>query len=159
MKIEVAQVIWNSSFWLKGHSDVIMKASSRWFIQRIVQAEIKEDIKAACHWPLWWESTGDRWIPLTKGQWCGKKFHLMKSWEGGKEHALIHWRCKDPINQLSLYWLICQNIFRPQHLAAAISQTINSDTLLWLNSLVFWFKFHWSLFLRVQLIIMQNWLR
>ena len=23
------------------------------------------------HWPLWWESSGDRWIPLTKGQWSG----------------------------------------------------------------------------------------
>ena len=27
------------------------------------------------HWPLWGESTGERWIPLIKGQWCGKLFH------------------------------------------------------------------------------------
>ena len=33
-----------------------------------VQAEIKENIKAHRHWPLWEESTGHRWIPLTKGQ-------------------------------------------------------------------------------------------
>ena len=26
-------------------------------------------------WWLWGESTGDRWIPLTKGQRCGKCFH------------------------------------------------------------------------------------
>ena len=26
----------------------------------------KENIKAPRHWPLWGESTGDRWIPLTK---------------------------------------------------------------------------------------------
>ena len=28
---------------------------------------------------LWGELTGDRWIPLTKGQWRGKCFHLMTS--------------------------------------------------------------------------------
>ena len=33
-----------------------------------VQVQIKENIKAPRYWPLWGESTGDRWIPLTKGQ-------------------------------------------------------------------------------------------
>ena len=33
-----------------------------------VQAQIEENIKAPRHWPLWGESTGDRWIPRTKGQ-------------------------------------------------------------------------------------------
>ena len=32
----------------------------------IVQAQIKENIKAPRHWPLWGEFTGDRWIPCTK---------------------------------------------------------------------------------------------
>ena len=27
-----------------------------------------QNIKAPGHWPLWGESIGDRWIPLTKGQ-------------------------------------------------------------------------------------------
>ena len=27
-----------------------------------------ENIKARRDWPLWWEFTGDRWSPLTKGQ-------------------------------------------------------------------------------------------
>ena len=31
------------------------------------------------HWPFVRESTGDRWIPLTKGQWCGERFHVMTS--------------------------------------------------------------------------------
>ena len=39
---------------------------SRFFAQAFVQAHIKENIKALRHWPLWGESTGDRWIPLTK---------------------------------------------------------------------------------------------
>ena len=36
---------------------------------------------------------------------------------------------------------------------AAISQTIFSDVFSWMKSVVFWLKFHWSLFLRVQLTI------
>ena len=34
---------------------------------------------------------------------------------------------------------------------AAISQMIFSNAFLWMKSLVFWLKSHWSLFLRVQL--------
>ena len=34
----------------------------------IVQAQIKENIKAPRQWPLWGEFTGNRWIPRTKGQ-------------------------------------------------------------------------------------------
>ena len=41
--------------------------ASRWFAQPFVQAHTKANIKALCHWPSWGESTGDRWIPLTKG--------------------------------------------------------------------------------------------
>ena len=44
-----------------------------------IQAQIKETIKALRQWLLWGEFTGDRWIPLTKGQWRGKCFHLMTS--------------------------------------------------------------------------------
>ena len=32
------------------------------------QAQMKENVKAPRHWPLWGEFTGDRWIPHTKGQ-------------------------------------------------------------------------------------------
>ena len=39
---------------------------------------------------------------------------------------------------------------------AAISQTIISDAFLWMKSFVFWLKFHWSLFPRVQLTIIQH---
>ena len=33
------------------------------------QAQIKENIKPSRHWPLCGELTGDRWIPITKGQY------------------------------------------------------------------------------------------
>ena len=34
----------------------------------LVLVQIKENIKAPRHWPLWGEFIGDRWIPRTKGQ-------------------------------------------------------------------------------------------
>ena len=34
----------------------------------LFKAQIKENIKAPRHWPLWGKFTGDRWIPRTKGQ-------------------------------------------------------------------------------------------
>ena len=36
---------------------------SRLFTQPFIQAQIKENIKAPRHWPLWGEFTDDRWIP------------------------------------------------------------------------------------------------
>ena len=37
-------------------------------LKPFVYAQIKENIKAPRHWPLWGLFTGDRWIPRTKGQ-------------------------------------------------------------------------------------------
>ena len=48
--------------------------ASRLFAQPFAQAQIKENIKARRRWSLCWESTGHRWIPLTKGQSRGKRF-------------------------------------------------------------------------------------
>ena len=42
--------------------------ASRLFIKPFIQAQIKENIKAPRHWPLWGEFTGHRWIPRTKDQ-------------------------------------------------------------------------------------------
>ena len=42
---------------------------------------------------------------------------------------------------------------------AAISQTIFSGAFSWMKSFVFWLKFYWSLFLRVQFTIIQHWFR
>ena len=36
--------------------------------QAFIQAQIKENIKAVRHWPLYGDVTSDRWIPITKGQ-------------------------------------------------------------------------------------------
>ena len=56
------------------YSDVIMSVMVTQitvvllFAQSFVKAQIKENIKAPRHWPLCGKSTGDRSIPLTKGQ-------------------------------------------------------------------------------------------
>ena len=73
---------------------------SRLFTQPFIQAQIKENIKAQCHWPLWGEFTGDRWIPRTKGQWRGKCFHLMTS---SCDAKLVGWRQSVKI----IYSVIC----------------------------------------------------
>ena len=48
----------------------LLKSPASWlFTQSFVQVQIKENIKALCHWPLWGKFNGDRWIPRTKTQW------------------------------------------------------------------------------------------
>ena len=42
--------------------------ASRLFAQPIIPAQIKENIKAPRHWPLWGKFTGDQWILRTKGR-------------------------------------------------------------------------------------------
>ena len=54
------------------YSDVIMcnGVSNRRCLHCLLNHLIKENIKAPRHWPLWGESHGARWIPLTKGKQC-----------------------------------------------------------------------------------------
>ena len=53
------------------YSETIMTAkspASRLFTQPLIQAQIKENIKALRHWPLLGEFTGDRQISRTQCQ-------------------------------------------------------------------------------------------
>ena len=45
----------------------------------VCSAADHKNTKVPYHWTLGGESTSDRWIPLTRGQWHGKCFHLMTS--------------------------------------------------------------------------------
>ena len=49
---------------------------------RLFKAQIKENVKAPRHWLLWWEFTGDRWIPR-KGPVTRKmfQFFMTSSWD------------------------------------------------------------------------------
>ena len=76
------------SFFSKRYNDVIMSAMASQIISVFIvcitvgSAQLKENIKALCDWPLCGEFTGDRWILRTKGLVTRKIcFHLMTfSW-------------------------------------------------------------------------------
>ena len=46
--------------------EMVSKVTGVSIAQLFVQAQIKENIKAPCHWPLWGESTGDHGFPSQK---------------------------------------------------------------------------------------------
>ena len=57
-----------------------LKSLETWLlVQNIIQSKKKDYIKIYITAPLWGESTGHQWIPLTKGQLCRKHFQAMKS--------------------------------------------------------------------------------
>ena len=73
---------------------------------------------------------------------------------------LSRYMCREPLYQ----WLEAGDIINDlTHLTLdkmdAIPQIIFSDAFSWMKRFVFWLKFHWSLFLRVQLTISQHWFR
>ena len=48
------------------HDDVSNHQPHRCLLKRLFKAQIKENIKAPRHWPLWGEFTGGRWIPTQR---------------------------------------------------------------------------------------------
>ena len=58
---------------------IASQIASLTIVYSFIQTQLKENIKALCHWSLCEEFTGDQWIPCTNGQLRGKCFHLMKS--------------------------------------------------------------------------------
>ena len=62
-----------SSQWRHNKRDGISIPASRVSAKPFVQAQIKETPKVCATGlcVVWGESTGDRWIPLTKDQWRG----------------------------------------------------------------------------------------
>ena len=55
------------------------------------------------------------------------------------------------------YYILTQLTHLPLDKMAAVSLMTFSNALSWMKSFVFRFRFHWSLFLRVQLTITQHW--
>ena len=72
-----------STFWSQMRREELPAAAIwsevKYTIFPVISGNTKENTKAPRHWALWGEFTGDRWIPLTKGQQRGKCFHLMTS--------------------------------------------------------------------------------
>ena len=87
-------------WWLKS-------PAPRLFAQPIVHVQIKENTKTPRHWPLWWESTDDRWIP---SQRASNTENVSNWW---RHHAprrrLIWWRMNFPwflrsLPELPILW-------------------------------------------------------
>ena len=92
----------------------------------LFKAQIKENIQATRHWPLWGEFTGDRWIPRTKGRQRGKCFHLMTSpWSQVNATEPLWWKVNTgqitvlvPSRQQAITWAnvdpdLCRHMASP----------------------------------------------
>ena len=86
------------------------------FTQPCIEAQIKENIKAPHHWPLWGEFTSDRWIPCTRASnvenvsiWWRHHTFFIYGWAWSKptredvtfSHRLRPCSSMDMINSLS----------------------------------------------------------
>ena len=92
--------------------DVIMSAiASQITILTIVYSTVysgadKKNIKAPRHWLLRGEFTGRRWILLTKGQYCGKCFHLItSSWRNRAHLQFISYSGRQHLHSIPKYIL------------------------------------------------------
>ena len=63
------KIYWMASLqWRHNERDCVSNHQPHDCLLVFIQAQIQENIKAPRHWPLWWEITGNRWIPRTKDQ-------------------------------------------------------------------------------------------
>ena len=70
------------------------------------------------------------------------------------------WADRTQVGPMMATWTLLSGLLLPAlDKMGAVSQMIFSDAFSWMKSFVFWFKFHWSLFLRDQLAITQHWFR
>ena len=143
------------SFWsnCQYDNDVIMGAiASQITSLTIVYSIVNSDADQRKH------QSCDRWIPRTNGQLRGKCFHLMTS------SCKILTRIIHLMNAVSqTHAELRENRFGSTHLSldkmADISHMMSSEAFSSIKRFVFWFKFHWRLFLRVQLTIIYHWFR
>ena len=83
------------------------------------------------------------------------KYHIFQKQYIGVLPLSLDCLCStNPTRPRSKKWQYFTHL--PLDKMAAISPTIFSDAFSWTNSFVFWLKFPWSLFLRVQLTITQH---
>ena len=60
-------------------------------ISLCISSYIKENIKALHFWPFWVWICWKWWIPLRKGQWHGKLFHVKMSWFFNDNTTILKW--------------------------------------------------------------------
>ena len=104
-------------------------------MQAFVKTQIKENINAPRHWPLWGEFPGDRWFP---SQRASNAENVSLRWHHNGD--VITWPALVPIPRILE---TCSTpLFRYDICG-------NSSLAYWgpysNNIFAFWFKFHWSL--------------
>ena len=133
-----------------------------------------ENIKAPGHWPLLWGihrgpvNSPHKW-PVTRKMFPFDDVIMMTRLcfashiKVGCCLCMISFLKKNIQKVIIPYFqLVTRRFLSPNSKCdisdvAVFSQTIYSDAFLWIKSFIFWLKCHWSLFLRVQLTIIQHW--
>ena len=141
------------------YTDVIMGAMASQITSlnivylTVYSAQIKENIKVPCHWPLCGAFTGDRWIPRTNGQKHGKRFHF--------NDVFMHQRSPNDACCASGEELLTTNSIKPQLHSCDSSHSRDKMAAILADDIFKWiflndndrFKFYWNLFPGVQLTI------
>ena len=101
--IAITMTLWWTRWRLKA-------SASRVFTQPFIRAQIKENIKAPRHWPLWEEFTRGRWIPPHKGPVTSKMFPFDDVIMAVEEFYAIYSSpvCNDRYSSKIRYCLYCK---------------------------------------------------
>ena len=91
----VVLTITATSLWAQWH---LISLASQLFAWPFVAAEIKENIEAPRHWPLWGESNGHRWIPLKR---ASNVENVSIWWRHYETNAVLFYRW---VNQACMIW-------------------------------------------------------
>ena len=142
--------------WSRGHGPFqsgTLTPSQQCYIRGDIMEPVRGKLLATSQWMLQTvnSSSPGPWFNIKMSSYQYRKFHC-----GDKtvvRSSYLHNGIFYIGKMASLYW------FSPLDKMAVISQTIFSDAFSWMKIFVFWLKFHWSLFLRVQLPINQQWFR
>ena len=86
--------------------------------------------------------------------WYLTKFHKDKKFPIHSNYSVTYPQCGTVMLATRIHIRYLTHL--PLHKMATISQMRFSDAFSWMKSCIFWLKFYWSLFLRVQLTITQH---
>ena len=93
-------------------------------------------------------------------QWWLKSKHIFKFLQLSIPYTPLWTRWPHPVCLVISEWSVRPHInSSPLDKTITILQTTHSNAFSWMKTFVFWFEFHWSLFLRAQLTIIKHWFR
>ena len=112
---------WTGTPYFSHCSDVIMSAMASQITggsiacSTVCSAQIKENSKAPRHWPLWWEFTGDRWIPARRASnaenvsvWW--RYHGDFAWQDKDDRISVwlfqNWLSQDMPSCWDIFWIV-----------------------------------------------------